>query len=298
MISRAIVQEIEAGRGIKGRYGEYVHLDLRAPRRGRRSRSGCRSCASSRKTYAGVDPVHEPIPIRPVRPLHDGRRRHRHRRRHRASPGLYAAGEVACVSHQRRATGSARTRSPSASCSARAPARTPWSSPTAPTPADEAALRRQVEEEAARIEALRGQQKGGEKIAADPPRHARRPWRTAAASTGSRTRMAETVRDDRRSCKRPLRRTSASRTPARSSTPSSSRPSSCATCSTWPRPSPIAAAAAQGVARRPRLHATSPTRNDPSTCYHSLVPLRPGGPAVSTRRTSPSGIWVPEERKY
>src|SRR6185503_8902742 len=28
MISRAIIQEIEAGRGIKGPYGEYVHLDL------------------------------------------------------------------------------------------------------------------------------------------------------------------------------------------------------------------------------------------------------------------------------
>ena len=28
MISRAIVQEIAAGRGIKGPYGEYVHLDL------------------------------------------------------------------------------------------------------------------------------------------------------------------------------------------------------------------------------------------------------------------------------
>ena len=59
--------------------------------------ASCRSCASSRSTYVGVDPVHEPIPIRPV--VHymmggvdtdiDGAT---------TLPGLYAAGETACVS--------------------------------------------------------------------------------------------------------------------------------------------------------------------------------------------------------
>ena len=65
MISRAIVQEIEAGRGFKGTYGDYVHLDLthlgeeiidkRLP-----------MVRELSQVYAGVDPVHEPIPIRPV----------------------------------------------------------------------------------------------------------------------------------------------------------------------------------------------------------------------------------------
>jgi fumarate reductase flavoprotein subunit len=96
MISRAIVQEIEAGRGFKGPYGDYVHLDLthlgheiidkRLPM--------VRELA---QVYAGVDPVSEPIPIRPV--VHymmggvdtdiDGAT---------VLPGLYAAGETACVS--------------------------------------------------------------------------------------------------------------------------------------------------------------------------------------------------------
>jgi fumarate reductase flavoprotein subunit len=96
MISRAIVQEIEAGRGFKGAYGDYVHLDL--------THLG-REIIDKRlpmvrelsQVYAGVDPVSEPIPIRPV--VHymmggvdtdiDGAT---------TLPGLYAAGETACVS--------------------------------------------------------------------------------------------------------------------------------------------------------------------------------------------------------
>lgn len=96
MISRAIVQEIEAGRGIKGPYGEYVHLDL--------THIGAEKLEERlpfvlelARTYAHVDPVTEPIPIRPV--VHymmggvdtniDGAT---------DLPGLYAAGEVACGS--------------------------------------------------------------------------------------------------------------------------------------------------------------------------------------------------------
>jgi len=96
MISRAIIQEIEAGRGIQGPYGEYVHLDL--------THLGEEAIMKKlpmvrelTKIYVGVDPVHQPIPVRPV--LHymmggvdvdiDGAT---------TLPGLYAAGEVACVS--------------------------------------------------------------------------------------------------------------------------------------------------------------------------------------------------------
>ena len=86
MISRAIVQEIEAGRGFEGSYGEYVHLDLR--------HLGAEVISKRlpmvrelTMTYVGVDPIQTPIPVRPVAPLHDGRRRHRHRRRdHAARP--------------------------------------------------------------------------------------------------------------------------------------------------------------------------------------------------------------------
>jgi fumarate reductase flavoprotein subunit len=96
MISRAIVQEIEAGRGFKGPYGDYVHLDL--THLGQEIIDKRLPMVRELSTvYSGVDPVYEPIPIRPV--LHymmggvdtdiDGAT---------TLPGLYAAGEAACVS--------------------------------------------------------------------------------------------------------------------------------------------------------------------------------------------------------
>src|SRR3989442_4680655 len=96
IISRAIVQEIEAGRGFKGPYGDYVHLDL--THLGQKIIDERLPMVRELSTvYAGVDPVYEPIPIRPV--VHymmggvdtdiDGAT---------TLPGLYAAGETACVS--------------------------------------------------------------------------------------------------------------------------------------------------------------------------------------------------------
>jgi len=65
MISRAIIQEIEAGRGIDGPYGQYVHLDLThlGEEKINKRLPMVRELA---KIYIGVDPVHEPIPVRPV----------------------------------------------------------------------------------------------------------------------------------------------------------------------------------------------------------------------------------------
>ena len=98
MISRAIIQEIEAGRGIEvpGKIGQYVHLDLRHLGKAKLE-SRLPFVLELSRTYAGVDPVTQPIPIRPV--LHymmggvdtniDGAT---------TIGGLYAAGETACVS--------------------------------------------------------------------------------------------------------------------------------------------------------------------------------------------------------
>jgi len=96
MISRAIVQEIEAGRGLEGPYGQYALLDLTHLGQ-EKINSRLPMVRELAKIYANVDPVHEPIPIRPV--VHymmggvdtdiDGAT---------PMPGLYAAGEVACVS--------------------------------------------------------------------------------------------------------------------------------------------------------------------------------------------------------
>jgi fumarate reductase flavoprotein subunit len=161
MISRAEILEIEAGRGIKGPYGEHVHLDLRHLGEAK-IMAKLPFVRELSKTYAGVDPVHEPIPIRPV--LHymmggvdtDVRGA-------TPLPGLYAAGEVACVSMN----GANRLGSNSlteclvfgarAGMEAVAYAR-------GSSEGDEARLRSATEQEAARIDGLRGR-RGSEKIA-------------------------------------------------------------------------------------------------------------------------------------
>lgn len=161
MISRAEILEIEAGRGIKGPYGEYVHLDLRHLGEAK-IMAKLPFVRELARTYAGVDPVHEPIPIRPV--LHymmggvdtDVRGA-------TPVPGLYAAGEVACVS----INGANRLGSNSLTeClvfGARAGAEAVAHGKGA-SDGNEARLRSAVEAEEARIGALRGR-RGSERVA-------------------------------------------------------------------------------------------------------------------------------------
>ena len=96
ILSRAIMEEIEKGHAFDGPYGEYVHLDVRhlGEKTIDRKLPFVRELASK---FVGIDPVREPIPVRPV--VHymmggvdtDGAGATR-------LPGLYAAGETACVS--------------------------------------------------------------------------------------------------------------------------------------------------------------------------------------------------------
>jgi fumarate reductase flavoprotein subunit len=96
ILSRAIIQEIEKGHAFDGPYGEYVHLDIR--HLGQKVIDKQLPFVRELTTkFVGIDPVFEPIPVRPV--VHYmmggvdtdlmGRTR---------LPGLYAAGEAACVS--------------------------------------------------------------------------------------------------------------------------------------------------------------------------------------------------------
>ena len=163
MISRAIVQEIEAGRGLKGPYGEYVHLDLTHLGEDKIN-SRLPFVRELAKTYVGVDPVTTPIPIRPVvhymmggvdTDIHGATE----------LPGLYAAGEVACVS----INGANRLGSNSLTeclVFGAASARHAMQFSSGSSEGSDAALKAQVEEEAARVENLRGRKKGGEKISA------------------------------------------------------------------------------------------------------------------------------------
>jgi fumarate reductase flavoprotein subunit len=95
-LSQAFVHEMRKGRTIKGPYGDVVYLDVRhlGEKKINEKIPFVRELAHH---YAGIDPVYEPIPVRPV--VHymmggvhtdvDGAT---------PVPGLFAAGEVACVS--------------------------------------------------------------------------------------------------------------------------------------------------------------------------------------------------------
>ena len=95
-LSQAFIKEQERGRTLEGPYGHYVHLDIRQvgekviDKKLPFVRELCLK-------YANLDPVHELIPVRPVVHYIMGGV---HTDIHGATPiaGLYAAGEVACVS--------------------------------------------------------------------------------------------------------------------------------------------------------------------------------------------------------
>jgi fumarate reductase flavoprotein subunit len=95
-LSQAFVKEQEKGRTLKGPYGDYVHLDLRhlgdeiIDKKLPFVRELCLK-------YVNLDPVKEMIPVRPVVHYMMGGI-HTDLRGATPLPGLYAAGEVACVS--------------------------------------------------------------------------------------------------------------------------------------------------------------------------------------------------------
>jgi fumarate reductase flavoprotein subunit len=95
-LSQAFVKEQEKERTMKGPYGDYVHLDVRhlGERKIDRKIPFVRELCLK---YAGLDPVKEMIPVRPVVHYMMGGI---HTDIHGATslPGLYAAGEAACVS--------------------------------------------------------------------------------------------------------------------------------------------------------------------------------------------------------
>ena len=96
ILSRCHMQEYEKGRTFEGPHGHYVHLDLR--HLGEEMINAkipfVRELASK---YVGIDPVYEPIPVRPVVHYMMGGI-HTDVTGKTSVEGLYAAGETACVS--------------------------------------------------------------------------------------------------------------------------------------------------------------------------------------------------------
>lgn len=96
ILSRCHMQEYYKGRTFEGPYGHYVHLDLRhlGEEKINKKIPFVRELAHK---YVGIDPVYEPIPVRPVVHYMMGGI---HTDMNAKTPleGLYAAGETACVS--------------------------------------------------------------------------------------------------------------------------------------------------------------------------------------------------------
>ncbi len=96
ILSRAELSEINAGRGFEGPYGSYVHLDL--THLGRQViEKKLPFVKELAEKYVGIDPEHEPIPVRPGQHYMMGGV-HTDIHGFTGLPGLYSAGEAACVS--------------------------------------------------------------------------------------------------------------------------------------------------------------------------------------------------------
>ena len=290
MISRAIVMEIEAGRGFKGPYGEYVHLDLTHLGEQKIS-TRLPMVRELAKTYIGVDPVVQPIPIRPV--VHymmggvdtdiDGAT---------VIPGLYAAGEVACVS----LNGANRLGSNSLTeClvfGARAGTKAVEFA-AGSNDGSEAVLRRMGEEEAARIEALRGKKKGGEKLA----RIRRELNQTMESGCGvyrEQASMDETVRS--------VARLKGRYADLALEDTSSVFNTELVVALELGNMLDVAEALAVSAAHRKEARGAHTrkdfqTRDDQNYLYHTICHFDPAGPRLGKKAVT-LGTWEPEERKY
>ena len=217
----------------------------------------------------------------PGRALHDGRRRHGHRTARRSLPGLYAAGESACVSHERRQPARLELADRVLVFGARAGARPRSSRPSirnvnASGPASPGRGR------AAADRAARFHGDGRRDDRRRPPRAATRRWKTAAASTATEASMQRDVRRRSRSSRGAIADVGLEDTSQVFNTELTRRSSS-ATCSTSPRPS-RSRAGAQGVARRaPR--SDFPKRDDQKYLNHSLAYRHRTASRGSTTRT-------------
>jgi succinate dehydrogenase flavoprotein subunit len=291
MISRAIIREIQAGRGVEGPYGQHVWLDLR--HLGEEKIDSRLPFVRELSTiYAFVDPVYAPIPIRPV--VHymmggvdtdiDGATR---------LPGLYAAGECASVS----LNGANRLGSNSLTeClvfGARAGMQAAGFARSAGG-VDEAKAVAAAEAEAARLQGLRGSKRGDERVVRI------RDEMNQALETGcgvyrEQASMAQACKE--LAALRPRMEHLHLADPSRVFN------TELVAALELENMLDVAEAIANAALARKEsrgAHACSdfPARNDAEYLHHSLVTRGADGrPTVGTKPVT-LGTWEPEERKY
>lgn len=290
MISRAIVQEIEAGRGFKGPYGEYVQLDLTHLGEDKID-SRLPFVRLLAKTYVGVDPVHEPIPIRPVvhymmggvdTDIHGATE----------LPGLYAAGETACVS----INGANRLGSNSLTeclVFGAAAARHAMDFSKGSSQGNEAALTAQAEEEAARVDELRGRKKGGEKISA-----IRRELNTVMESACGVYREQDSMQHGVGAVAQLRSRVADLRLEDDSKVFNTELITALELANMVEVAETLAVSAAhRKESRGAHTCKDFTTRNDDEYLYHTMAYHDPAGPRLG-KKDVVLGKWEPEERKY
>jgi fumarate reductase flavoprotein subunit len=290
MISRAITQEVRAGRGIQGPYGEFVHLDL--THLGEETlQSRLPFVLELSRIYVGVDPVTEPIPVRPVvhymmggidTDITAGTE----------MPGLYSAGESACGS----LNGANRLGSNSLTECLVFGARAGEEAVQFVKGTDdgtEAAIRSQGEEEAARLESLRGRKKGGEKIS-QIRRELHKTMEEGCGVYREQTSMAATVREvaSLRGRVSDLKLEDDSRV---------FNTELIAALELVNMVDVAEAVAISAVQRKESRGAHTcedyPVRDDQNYLYHTLCYFDPAGPRIEKKDVT-LGVWEPEERKY
>ena len=96
ILSRSMIEEIKAGRAFEGPYGPYLGLDLRHLGAATIDKK-LPMVRELAEKYMGLDPIHEPIPVRPGQHYMMGGVS-TNSTGETSLPGLYAVGETACVS--------------------------------------------------------------------------------------------------------------------------------------------------------------------------------------------------------
>ncbi len=290
MISRAIMGEIAAGRAVKGTYGEHALLDLTHLGE-EKIMTRLPFVRELGTTYAGVDPVHEPLPVRPVVHYMMGGV-DTDITTATSLPGLYAAGEVASAS----LNGANRLGSNSLTeClvfGARA-GLTALEYAKGVEAGNEARLRSQTADEAERLDGLRGRKKGGERIS-QIRREMNESLETGCGVYREQETMAQTVRTMAQ-----LRGRVADLGLEDESKVFNTELVAALELHNMVDVAETVAIAAHARKESRGAHACSdfPNRNDQEYLHHSLVYWDPAGPRLDKKSVN-LGTWEPEERKY
>jgi fumarate reductase flavoprotein subunit len=289
MISRAIVQEIQAGRGLKGPYGEYVHLDL-THLGATKLNERLPFVLELARTYVGVDPVTSPIPIRPVVHYMMGGV-DTNIAAATELPGLYAAGEVASGS----INGANRLGSNSLTeClvfGARAGVEAIAFAKSA-SQGNEGSLRAQADASRGRVEALRGR-RGGERISAlkRELRHAMEDGCGVYREQSSMLACVEQVGQ--------IRQRAQDLQLEDTSTVFNTELIAGLELQNMVEVAEAVAASAAHRKESRGAHTCKdfPTRDDQNYLYHTLCYREDSGTRLAKKDVT-LGVWVPEERKY